>query len=48
VLCYPLRFALLVGGSFSFGFGFGFGGLCGLLTLYFAFFGGVPGVKDLI
>lgn len=48
VLCYPLRLALLVGGGFGIRFRFGFGGFGGLLTLYFAVFGGVPGVKDLV
>jgi hypothetical protein len=48
VLCYPLTFALLVCGSFSLGFGLCFDGLGGLLSLYFAIFGGVPGVEDLL
>lgn len=48
VFCYPLRLALLVGGGFGIRFGFGLGGFGGLLTLYFAVFGGVPGVENLI
>lgn len=48
VLCYPLRLALLVGGGFGVRFGFSFGGFGGLLTLYVAVFGGIPGVEDLV